>query len=143
MVRRPQREKLSGAIEVDETYVGGEKPCKRGKGAEGKGIVVIAAERDKKGIGRIRLAHIPDITSEALEEKIESLINARSMIITDGWRGYSGLSKKGYGHQELCSYDGIGDGHATELPSCRKFAQTLDHGIASRGISFRAFARLP
>ena len=55
------------------------------------------------------------------------------MIITDGWRGYSGLSKKGYGHQELRSYDGIGDGHATELPSCRKFAQALDHGNASRG----------
>ena len=43
---RPQREKLSGAIEVDETYVGGEKPGKRGRGTEGKDIVVIAAERE-------------------------------------------------------------------------------------------------
>lgn len=123
---RPQREKLSGAIEVDETYVGGEKPGKRGRGAEGKDIILIAAERDKKGIGRIRLAHIPDVTSEVLEEKIESLINARSMIITDGWRGYSGLSKKGYGHQEIRSYDGIGD---DMLPNCHRVASLLKRWI--------------
>ena len=36
---RPGREKLSGLVEVDETYVGGKKPGKRGRGAEGKALV--------------------------------------------------------------------------------------------------------
>jgi hypothetical protein len=33
---RPDRDRLSGIVEVDETYIGGEKPGKRGRGAGGK-----------------------------------------------------------------------------------------------------------
>jgi len=40
-------------IEVDETYVGGEKPGKRGRGASGKSLVVIAVE-----INANRIVHI-------------------------------------------------------------------------------------
>ena len=43
---RPYRDKLSGKVEVDETYVGGEKPGKRGRGALGKSLVMITAEID-------------------------------------------------------------------------------------------------
>lgn len=35
---------LSGIVEVDETYVSGERPGKRGRGAENKALVVIAVE---------------------------------------------------------------------------------------------------
>ena len=37
---RPEREKLSGLVEVDETYIGGAKTGKRGRGATGKALVV-------------------------------------------------------------------------------------------------------
>jgi hypothetical protein len=47
---RPGREKLSGVVEVDETLVGGKKPDKRGRGAEGKKLVMIAVE-DKAEFG--------------------------------------------------------------------------------------------
>jgi len=33
---RPGRDRLTGTVEVDETYLGGEKPGKRGRGAAGK-----------------------------------------------------------------------------------------------------------
>jgi hypothetical protein len=33
---RPDRDRLEGTMEVDETYIGGEKPGKRGRGAMGK-----------------------------------------------------------------------------------------------------------
>jgi len=53
---RPGRDRLSGIVEVDETYVGGKKPGKRGRGAAGKALVGIAVEdKGKEGIGRIRL----------------------------------------------------------------------------------------
>jgi ISXO2-like transposase domain len=52
----PGRELLSGAVEVDESYIGGVKPGKRGRGAHGKAIVVIAVERDGRGPGRVRIA---------------------------------------------------------------------------------------
>jgi len=44
---RKDREKLSGKVEVDEFFIGGQKPGKRGRGAGGKCIVVAAVERDR------------------------------------------------------------------------------------------------
>lgn len=41
---RPGREKLTGNVEVDETYVGGDKIGKRGRGADGKALVMVAVE---------------------------------------------------------------------------------------------------
>lgn len=40
----PGRNLLSGIIEADEAYIGGDKPGKRGRGAEGKSIVFIGVE---------------------------------------------------------------------------------------------------
>jgi hypothetical protein len=40
----PGRNKLTGEVEVDETFVGGVKTGKRGRGATGKTLVLIAAE---------------------------------------------------------------------------------------------------
>jgi len=42
---RHKREKLSGRVEVDEFFIGGQRSGKRGRGAEGKTIVPIAVER--------------------------------------------------------------------------------------------------
>ena len=51
---RPGRDLLSGTIEVDETYLGGLEEGLRGRGAEGKTLIVIAAQMvDRKKIGRI------------------------------------------------------------------------------------------
>ena len=41
---RPGRDHLSGTVEIDETYLGGEKPGKRGRGALGKALVAVAVE---------------------------------------------------------------------------------------------------
>jgi Transposase zinc-ribbon domain len=53
---RPGRDLLDGAVEVDETLVGGVKPGKRGRGADGKALVVIAVERRDSGPGRVACA---------------------------------------------------------------------------------------
>ena len=47
---RPGRDNLSGEIEVDETYVGGAEEGKRGRGAETKAIIAVAAEKSGRGI---------------------------------------------------------------------------------------------
>jgi len=67
---RPGRDRLSGLVEVDETYIGGEKPGKRGRGALGKSLVVIAAEKDGKGTGRIRLVLVLDASAENFEKAV-------------------------------------------------------------------------
>lgn len=95
----PGREKLSEEVEVDETFVGGEKKGKRGRGSENKSLVVIAVEVLKKGTGRIRLQIVPSASAKSLTQFITTHIEIGSMIITDGWTGYSDVSKKGYEHQ--------------------------------------------
>ena len=96
---RPGRDRLSGIVEVDETLVGGTHSGKRGRGAEGKELVLVAVEdQGRKGMGRIRLKHIPDAAGITLEKAVAELVEPGSTIRTDGWRGYSKLSEKGYTH---------------------------------------------
>lgn len=94
----PDRDRLSGNIEIDETLVGGKKAGKRGRGAEGKTLVVIAVELMKKGTGRVRLSVLSDASKKSLAKFIKENIKEGSTIITDGWKGYTGISKKGYQH---------------------------------------------
>ena len=96
---RPHRDRLSGHVEVDETYVGGRQPGKRGRGADGKVLVCIATERDGKGIGRIRMSTIPDLLPASLHAFVEASVEPGSTIYTDGWNGYRGLDRKGYIHE--------------------------------------------
>lgn len=94
---RPGRDKLQGVIEVDEAYIGAPgKGGKRGRGAENKVLVVIAVEINERKIGRTRMSVINSASSEDLHCFIEEVIEKGSTIVTDGWRGYNGLSEKGY-----------------------------------------------
>ena len=46
---------LTGTVEVDETYIGGRRPGKRGRGAEGKSLVAAVVETPGRFIGRAYL----------------------------------------------------------------------------------------
>lgn len=87
---RPGREKLSGLVEVDETYIGGPTPGKRGRGAEGKTLVIVAVEdRDELGFGRIRLGRVEDASGESLIPFVLDNVEIGSNVRTDGWKGYT------------------------------------------------------
>jgi transposase-like protein len=96
---RPGRDRLAGRVQVDETLIGGEKPGPRGRGAAGKRLVVIAAEHEGTRIGRIRLRQVPDGSSPSLHGAIREAVEPGSLVETDGWRGYRGLTGLGYRHQ--------------------------------------------
>ncbi len=83
---RPDRDRLNGCVEVDDTYVGGEEEGVRGRQTEEKAIVVVAAEQDGRGIGRIRLRRVPDVSSESLHGFIEEAVTplGRWFTRTDG-----------------------------------------------------------
>jgi transposase-like protein len=123
---RPGRDRLSGLVEVDETYIGGEKPGKRGRGALGKSLVVIAAEIDGKRTGRIRLVRVPDASAESLEEAVRQSIVPGSVISTDDWKGYNKLSPLGYAHEVVRKTAELGD---NLLPHCHRVASLLKRWI--------------
>lgn len=95
---RPGREQLYGTVEVDETYIGGERPGKRGRGAADKSLVLIAVEDKGNKIGRIRLQRIIDASANSLEPAIQNNVEPGTVVRTDGWNGYNGLDNAGYNH---------------------------------------------
>jgi len=96
---RPGRDKLSGVVEVDETYIGGLEEGLRGRQIEHKTLVVIAAQEDGEGIGRIRMRQIPDASASSLHQFISEVIEPGSTVHTDGWNGYNGIDSEGYQHK--------------------------------------------
>jgi transposase-like protein len=92
----PNRDKLSGKVEVDETLVGGVAEGKRGRGAENKSLVVIAVEVLPKGTGRVRLQFIPSAEGKNLIQFIRNNVEEGTTVITDGWSGYAQLGENGY-----------------------------------------------
>jgi len=119
---RPGRDRLGGTVEVDETYIGGEKPGKTGRGAEGKTLMVIAAQLRGKRIGRIRLAQAPDASARSLGEAVRRAVAPGSTVRTDGWSGYNGLEALGYVHEVVSPTAEVGQ---NLLPSCHRVASLL------------------
>ena len=123
---RPDRERLHGTVEVDETYVGGvEKGGKRGRGTENKQIVVIAVEViSPKGFGRVRMRRVPDVSGDSLVPFACDEIEPGSKILTDGWRGYSRLSKHNYTHSRTVLSQS-GDPAHVAMPGVHRIAALL------------------
>ena len=98
---RPARERLSGRVQVDETFVGGEEAGLPGGRARGKKVLVgIAVEvHEPKGIGRCRIAPLADGSGESLLPFVTYNVEPGSTVVTDGWQGYAGLRKLGFAHE--------------------------------------------
>ncbi len=90
---RPGRDRLRGTVEVDEAYWGGEEEGANGRLTEDKAVIAVAAEEAGKGIGRIRLRSIPDVTRASLHGFITEVIEPGSTVRTDGWNAYLGLER--------------------------------------------------
>ena len=102
------RTKLTGIVEVDEAYVGGEEHgASTGRGTGNKVLVAIAVELKETGKttktgtkvpGRVRIAVVPDASKESLQAFVENNVERGSEVITDGWASYTSLPQKGYKH---------------------------------------------
>lgn len=123
---RPGREQLTGVVEVDETYIGGEEPGLPGGRAKGKKVLTgIAVEiREPKGIGRCRMASLVDASGASLEAFVRDHIEPGATIITDGWKGYNRLGKLGYLHDPRSqrAARARGDDPAALLPAVHRVA---------------------
>lgn len=121
---RPGRDRLRDVVEVDETFIGGVSGG-TGRDGIGKALVAIAAEEDGPGIGRIRLARIPDASSPSLHGFVQQSIAPGSTVHTDGWAPYQGLENLGYTHT-ITRLKGQGKEAAIELlPRVHRVASLL------------------
>jgi transposase-like protein len=95
---RLERDRLAERVEVDETYLGGSEAGVRGRQTERKTLIIIAAQEDGPGIGRIRTRRIVDASAESLVPFIRDSVEAGSVVHTNGWLGYEPLGREGYDH---------------------------------------------
>ena len=119
---RHNRDKLLDEVEVDETYHGGEKQGKRGRGSHGKALIIIAVEDKGVGLGRIRLQHICDASAKSINQFVLNNIELKSTIRTDGWNGYNLLSSLGYNHNIVNNEISVGE---NQLPLVHLVASLL------------------
>lgn len=98
---RPGRDRLSGTVEVDETFVGGPEPGRRGRGALGKTVVGIAVEHepDGTGVARCRLQVVGDAKGETMRRFLHDHVDHGSVIISDGFASYPWACGTDYDHR--------------------------------------------
>ena len=128
---RPDRAPLAVRVEADETYVGGARPGRPGRGAAGKTLVAGAVEAGRgkargRRLGRLRLALLPDAGAQSLEGFLAANVAQPAAVATDGWSGYADLPAKGYRHEPINLSAAWGDA-ALRLPAIH-----LVFGLAKR-----------
>lgn len=85
---------LTGDVEIDETYLGGKRPGKPGRGAAGKTIVLGMKERG----GDVRTCVVEDAKRKTIEPIVRENVREGSAVHTDEWWAYRNLSRRGYEH---------------------------------------------
>lgn len=124
-----ERKLLSGDVEVDEALVGGvQEGGKRGRGTT-KNIVAIAVEiRQPKGFGRVRMCHIPDASGASLLPFVRKVVAPGSVVLTDGWGGYNGLTEHGY-TRKITVLSSSGDPAHVSMPGVHRVASLMKRWI--------------
>ena len=121
---RPGRDRLTGSVEVDESYVGGREPGAIGRGAKRKALVAIAVEVRGSGTGRIRMERLADASAESLHTFIQRSVSPGAELRTDGWAGYSGVGDLGYTHV-VKNVHASGDPAHVTMPRVHRVAALL------------------
>ncbi len=122
---RPGRERLSGEVEVDESYVGGEEPGRHGRRTNRKAIVAIAVEvREPRGFGRIRLQRVPDVSAASLVPFVCDVVEPGTVVMTDGWASYNPIVDHGY-TREKTVVTASGDPAHISMPGVHRVASLL------------------
>jgi transposase len=90
---------LFGDVEADETYIGGKRPGKRGRGAAGKTIVAGLVERGGKAVVQV----VPDVKASTLIPIIQANVplGQGATIHTDEMSSYNRLTSLGYAHNTV------------------------------------------
>jgi transposase len=90
-------ELLEGEIEADESYFGGSRKGKRGRGAAGKVPVFGLLKRN----GKVFTVVIPDAKEVTLIPIIRQRVKPDSIVYTDTWRSYNALDVSEFKHYRI------------------------------------------
>jgi len=90
-------EPFDGEVEADETYIGGKRRGKRGRGAEGKTPVFGVVKRQ----GGVKTSKVENVKQVTLMPLIKKMVKSGSLIFTDESNSYNKVESMGYGHEKV------------------------------------------
>jgi hypothetical protein len=137
MAEREDRYQLSGDVQVDDAYLGGEKPGgKAGRGSENKVPFVAAIALDEAGHpSRIKLTPVAAFTLVAIKEWATECLVAGSVVRSDGLACFGGVSAAGCVHDPVV----VGGRKPSELPEFRWVNTILGNVKTSLSGAYHAF----
>ena len=99
MADRDAHYKLGGLIEMDDAFIGPNKPGVTGRGAKGKTKFLVAVEShgDKPGFARMEV--VDSVSGVAITDMATASFETEARVKTDGWSAYYSLTKAGFGHR--------------------------------------------
>lgn len=121
---------LSGSVEIDETMIGGKRKGKRGRGAEGKTVLLGMMQRDGDVITKV----VPNVRRATLHPIIAENVAEGSQIHTDELASYAHLSGHGYEHKTVQHGAGQYVDGDTHVNSMEGYWSNLKKGITSTHI---------
>jgi transposase-like protein len=139
-------EKMSGEVEVDETFVGGKIGfmkrdarerkgiTTRGGGSIHKTVVMGMRERDT---GKVRAQVVPDVMGDTLKAAVHANVKAGSSVYTDQWRGYTGLESR-FDHRTVNHAETYVEGRV-HTNGIENFWSLLKRGLNGTYISVEPF----
>jgi len=129
--------KLAGLIEMDDTYIGPQKPGKRGRGAEGKSKVVVAVQTGDQKPQFARMQTVEQVSALHIRKMVGESMGKVQSIRTDGWPSYRIL---GDAHRPVVV--GEGKNARTLLPWVHTLIANLKgnvrgvyHGVSDKHLS--------
>ena len=140
MSARDAQYQLAGLIEVDDSYFGGSKPGKRGRGAEGKSSVILAVENKGENPGFAKAYHVPQLDKETISDRLKDQFKSDTVIRSDGWRSYNGLASEDIKHEPVV---GSGKAGPVNLPWVHLLISNIKGGLLGvyRGVSAKHLSR--
>lgn len=137
LLREPD-EVFAGVVEVDETYVGGQRrnqrkaqravPSRHGRGTSKTPVFGILCRA-----GKVWAEVVPNIQAETLLPLITKRVRRGSTVCSDTWSSYTGIAARGYVHRLVDHTATYSDGKGTHINGLEGFWGYLKRSLASRG----------
>jgi hypothetical protein len=108
MLERDARKRLSGRIEIDDAYLGGERHGgKRGRGAPGKTPFVAAVETTAEGKPvRLKLRRVTSFCAASIAGFAKRSLDPDSAVVSDGLQCFASVTYAGCAHQVVTTGSG-------------------------------------
>jgi transposase-like protein len=107
MAEREGRKRLDGRVEMDDAYLGGQRPGKRGRGAAGKQPFVAAVStNDERRPRKIKLLPVKGFRKKEIKKLLAQHLASTSRLVTDGLNCWTAIDEAGLEHRAIVTGSG-------------------------------------